>query len=133
MWETNPMLQVTHWNTSDQLKFTLAKWAKICDCRPVVNTCKAKPKIIRWAHTIKFKFVFGPWNKIHRHQNSSWIFKKNPSNQRVLHTNSTISSFWVDYLRKKIRGNFRDKNNCYEDIHNCMNIVTRCLTALQAP
>lgn len=35
---------ITHRNTCNQLKFTLTKWAKVCDCRPVVNTCKTKPE-----------------------------------------------------------------------------------------
>jgi hypothetical protein len=35
----------TNRNTCDQLKFILAKWAKVCDGSPVVNACKTEPEI----------------------------------------------------------------------------------------
>jgi len=38
-----PQIYMTHWNTSDQLKLILAKWAEISDGSPVVNTYKAEP------------------------------------------------------------------------------------------
>ena len=41
---SNFYFNVTHWNTCDQLKFILAKWAEIRDGSPVVNAYKTEPE-----------------------------------------------------------------------------------------
>lgn len=48
---------MTHWNTSDQLKLILAKWAEISDGSPVVNTYKAEP-MKQMKHPKNIIFIF---------------------------------------------------------------------------
>lgn len=65
----------TYWNTCDQLKLFLTKWAQTCDCSPVVNASKTKPENAEpsLSKPIKNKFTILPCVHKHTKKDSSII------------------------------------------------------------
>lgn len=60
IWRPRELLclnNITHWQTSDKLKFVFANWTAICNGSPVVNAGKAEPGI---TYEIEVKELIAP-------------------------------------------------------------------------